>query len=167
MPCACSQAGASGPRTMAAVEAALASRAEAPAQLTWAHVDGAVRPVLGSTMWWARLWPGSVAQVRSRVDEVARPWPVVVTTWATAPSAVCTPTLQPPAGSRPLTAMSPPRLTRNPPGNRSANSPAMVSAANALAVAPRSMRQPAGTVTRSDASISTFSHPGTSANRVR
>jgi hypothetical protein len=28
---------------MAAVEAALASRAEAPAQLTWAHVDGAVR----------------------------------------------------------------------------------------------------------------------------
>jgi hypothetical protein len=36
---------------MAAVEAALASRAQAPAQLTWDHVDGAVRPVLGSTMW--------------------------------------------------------------------------------------------------------------------
>ena len=116
---------------MAAVEAALASSALAAAQVTCAQGEAAVRPVRGSTMWWRRSSDTPVAQVRFWVEDVAKACPAPVTTWRGEPLAASMPIRQPPAGRSPAVAMSPPRLTRNPPGKRAARLAAIRSAAAA------------------------------------
>ena len=73
-----SQAGASAPRTTAAVLAALASTQVAPVTVTVRHGVIAELPVRGSMMWWRS--PPRTRQRRAATPEVARPPPSTATT---------------------------------------------------------------------------------------
>ena len=103
-------------------------------------------PVAGSTRWWAGR-PSRV-QWRRPTPDVARPplsmETVVSGTESTQTSAI--PTQKPPAGACPATAMSPPSETRTPQPSLTAISQAARSAAQALAVAPRSSSVPGAMV---------------------
>src|SRR5690349_9171819 len=68
---AVNQAGATSPRTIAAVAATLASTQEPAATLAVRQTSTAESPVAGSTMWWRA--PSWVAQRRTDVLEVASP----------------------------------------------------------------------------------------------
>ena len=114
-------------------------------------------------MWCIRR-PSRV-QVRTVVLEVARPPAVMATVWpgASGPAAWSSVTRirQPPAGTGPATAMSPPRLTRTPQPRCRAISSAQRSAAQALAVAPRSSCAPPASRPGGPVSSCTLRQPGT------
>ena len=76
-PLVTSQSGASGPSTMAAVAAALASTQLAAATDAVRHRGAGFSPVRGSTMWCAHH--ADVRHRRTVVDEVARPPQVIDT----------------------------------------------------------------------------------------
>ena len=151
---------------IAAVLAMLASVQLAAATETVRQTGAAGSPVRGSRMWWSTSPPRR--QRRAAVLEVARPPPWMATT-ADGPACAssgrplmsCTRIRQPPAGGWPLTAMSPPRLTSTPQPSAPAMRAAERSAAQALAVAPRSSRTPGGTrSSRACSSNSTWRQPG-------
>ena len=136
---------------IAAVLAVLASTQLPAVTLTVRQQETAGRPVAGLMMWCTR-WPAT-AQVRTVVLEVASPPERIVTVCpgASGPAAwsSVTRTPQPPprpsprsAGGGPATAMSPPRLTSTPDSVAAAIRLAQRSAAQALAVAPRSSWAP-------------------------
>jgi hypothetical protein len=159
-----SQPTADAPRTMQAVLTMLASRARPAATLTVRQMDLAGFPVAGSMMWCSfRPW---LSQARTVVLDVASPPALMATVWpgASGPAAwsSVTRTRQPPAGASPATAMSPPRLTSTAQSSRSAITSAQRSAAQALAVAPRSSWAPPVSVTRGGSVLSsTLRQPGT------
>src|SRR5437773_450806 len=108
---------AASPRTIAAVDAMLASRQVAAATVTVRKGPVAGRLVRGSMMWWSTAVPR--VQRRTVVLEVATP---PAGTQITSPSASGLTRLsssmwirQPPEGGVPAIAMSPPRLTSTPP----------------------------------------------------
>ena len=139
-----SHRGADAPRTIAAVLAVLASTHEAAATVTVRHTGAAGSPVRGSTMWWTSR--PARRQRRTVVLDVARPPPSTATRWPSAPGPArwssVTRTSQPPGGTGPAVATSPPRLTSVGDPVAAAMAVAARSAASALAVAPRSRRQP-------------------------
>src|SRR5450631_2267688 len=152
-PSLASQPAALLPRMIEAVLAMLASRAEPAAIETVRKSLSAGRPVRGSRMWCIRSPPR--CHLRALVLDVARPPSRMAMTTAGpragvngSPVTSWTRIDQPPGGTSPATAMSPPRLTRAPQPSTRAIPSADRSAAQALAVAPRSTRTPAGTVSR-------------------
>ena len=146
-----SQPGAASPRMMAAVLAMFACSAVSAATDTVRQTGVTGSPLRGSRMWCSVTPPRR--QRRAAVPEVARPPALmaIIADWPAGGSSGCpvmswTRTRQPPSGACPATEMSPPRLTSTPQPSRSASRAAARSAARAFAVAPRSSRTPAGTV---------------------
>ena len=168
-PAASSHSGAASPRTMAAVEAALAVSQVSATTVAVRHVTRAEPPERGSTMWWTET-PSAERHLRTVVDEVATaPWAMAITSASRASSgsiALSSTTVmrQPPSGARPAVAMSPPRLTRTPASGPTAPRAASAarSAARPLPVDPRSSSTSMGMRSvRAATSRSTVDQPGT------
>ena len=145
-PSSASQSGAPRPRTTAAVLAVLASTQLAAVTVTVRQTGSAGRPVRGSRTWWyapAAAAPAADRGARGGQAAAVQPdhrpgTPGAGDVGGPASVSSVSRTGQPPAGTGPAAARSPPTLTSTPAPVAAAIAAAARSTASALAVAPRS-----------------------------